>query len=80
MFHFFTSIIGYFLSLIDTFITGGKYGSFVASKHSYTYAKSQAQKQKDFDRFGSHNCKFCNTVIPLNMSYCGSCYYNYVKK
>lgn len=60
--------------------TGGKYGSFVPSKHSYSYSKSQEQRRKDYLEHGGHPCKICNTRIPGNKSYCGACYFKYIKK
>lgn len=76
MFNILSSIIG----TIDTLITGGKYGPSVASEHSYNYSKWQKKRDKDFAQFGAHSCKICSTKIPANKSYCGSCYFKYVRK
>lgn len=77
-----------FLSLIGRGIynafsilfTGGRFGTSVPSKHTYTYSKSQEQRRKDFEKFGSHPCKLCRTIIPYNKSYCGACFHKYIKK
>ena len=60
--------------------TGGKYGPAVPSEHSYKYSKSQEQKRKDFREFGGRACKICSARIPGNKSYCGPCFFKYVKK
>lgn len=73
-------ILSYIFGIVDTLFTGGRYGSSVPGEHSYTYSKSQERRQKEFEKFGSHICKICSTKIPLNHSYCGACYFKYVKK
>lgn len=67
-------------NVLEFIFTGGKYGSFVRSEHSYTYSKSQEQKRKDFREFGGHECKICGIRIPANKLYCGACYHKYIKK
>jgi hypothetical protein len=68
------------ISLIDTLITGGKYGSSVSGKYSYDYAKSVEKRDKDFAKHGARPCKICSRRIPGNMSHCGSCFFKYVKR
>ncbi len=66
-------------NFLGTIFTGGKYGSSVRANHSSEYAAYQEQKRKDFEKFGTHECKICGTKIPGDKSYCGACYYNYKK-
>ena len=80
MLRFFASIFRSIFSGIRTLVTGGKFGDLIPSPHSYNYSKAQEQKRKDFEAFGGHPCKICNTRIPANKSYCGACYFKYVKK
>ena len=72
----FRAIFGAF----NILFTGGKYGSSVPSKYSYNYAKSQEQKQKDFEKHGAGSCKICGKRIPADKQYCGACYHKYIKK
>lgn len=72
--------LSYIVGMIGTVFTGGKYGSAVPSEHSYNYEKSQERRRKDFAEHGGHPCKICETRIPANKSYCGSCFFRYVKK
>jgi len=58
------------ISLIDTLITGGKYGSSVPSKYSYDYARSVEKRDKDYARHGATSCKICSGRIPANWSHC----------
>ena len=58
--------------------TGGKYGSSIrSSKRGDEYAKRQERRRKDFEKFGGHGCKICDTRIPGNKQYCAPCYHKY---
>ncbi len=72
---FFSSVF----DAVGTIITGGKFGSTVPSPHSYAYSKAQEQRRRDFEQYGGHPCRICNTRIPCNKSYCGPCYFTYKK-
>jgi len=76
-------LISIFRALFGTvsfLLTGGKFGPYSKSKHSYEYSKAQEQKRKDFREFGGKPCKICGTRITGNRSYCGPCWGKYGKK
>lgn len=79
MFRILKVVGGFVWNGLVILFTGGRYGSFVPSKHSYNYSKSQEQRRKDYEQFGGHPCKICGARIPGNKSYCGACYHKYVK-
>lgn len=68
--------IGNIFSLL---FTGGQFGATRGNALS-SYEKRQQQRQKDFAKFGGHECKRCRTRIPANKSYCGACYHAYINK
>lgn len=74
------NIIGAIFNTLKFIFTGGPFGSYVPSKYSYNYAKSQEKRDKDFEKYGGHDCKICGTRIPGNKYYCYPCYSQYKKK
>ena|GEM_PF-4407369 len=77
MLRIFKYIFGSIWSFLEMIFTGGKYGAPVQSHYSNDYAKQQEQRRKEFEKFGVHGCKICDTKIPGNKSYCGACYNKY---
>ena len=76
-------LISIFRALFGTvsfLLTGGKFGPYSKSKHSYEYSKAQEQKRKDFIEHGGRPCKICGVRVIATHSYCGSCYHKYIKK
>jgi hypothetical protein len=74
------SIARHVWNFLGVIFTGGRFGSGVPSPHSYDYSKQQERRRKEFEKFGTHQCKICSTKIPGNKSYCGACYFKYIKK
>ncbi len=60
------------IGVLETLITGGRFGPYVESESPY--GKRQNQRRKDFEKLGGRPCKRCGTRIPGNKYYCAPCY------